>query len=126
MARAFRILMVDDEPVMRELVSAMLEGGGVEVRTATDGPAALSAARTGKPDLILLDIVLPGGLDGVAVCRMLRADPALRGVPIHMLTSRASAADRSAAIRAGADGYIEKPFKGQALQDLVAGLRRKV
>jgi CheY-like chemotaxis protein len=123
-APPFRILLVDDEPVIRALVSAMLEGVGVEVRTVSDGARAMAEARSYRPDLVLLDIVLPG-LDGLSVCRMLKADPVLAAVPVHMLTSRARPADHTAAARAGADGYIEKPFKGQALQELVAALRRR-
>lgn len=120
----FRVLLVDDEPVIRELVQAMLEGGGVEVRCVDSGARALAEARTHHPDLVLLDIVMPG-LDGLAVLRLLRADPALAGVPVHMLTARARPADHAAAEKAGADGYIEKPFKGQALQALVEALRRR-
>lgn len=121
-SRSFRVLVVDDEPVIRELVSAMLEGGGVEVRTVPDGSRAVPEARRFRPDLVLLDIVLPG-LDGIAVLRLLKTDPVLVGVPVYMLTARARPSDREAASRAGADGYIEKPFKGQALQALVARLR---
>jgi DNA-binding response OmpR family regulator len=117
----FRVLLVDDEPVIRELVKAMLEGGGVEVRCVADGAKAVQEARAYHPDLVLLDVVLPG-LDGFSVCRLLKADPALAGAPVHMLTARASDADHVTARRAGADGYIEKPFKGQALQALVASL----
>ncbi len=119
----FRVLLVDDEPVIRELVQAMLEGGGVEVRCVESGARALQEAAVQRPDLVLLDIVMPG-LDGLAVLRLLRADPALAGVPIHMLTARSRPADHAAAAKAGADGYIEKPFRGQALQALVAALRR--
>jgi CheY-like chemotaxis protein len=119
----FRVLLVYDEPVIRELVQAMLEGGGVEVRCLDDGARALKEVQAWRPDLVLLDIVMPG-LDGLALLRLLRADPALALVPIHMLTARARPADHAAAEKAGASGYIEKPFKGQALQALVAGLRR--
>ena len=118
----FRVMLVDDEPVIRELVQAMLEGGGVEVRCVESGTRALQEAHAFQPHLMLLDIVMPG-LDGLAVLRLLRADPALAGVPVHMLTARARPTDHAAAERAGADGYIEKPFKGQALQALVERLR---
>jgi CheY-like chemotaxis protein len=120
---AFRVLLVDDEPVIRALVPAMLEGGGVEVRCVANGAQAIAEARRYQPDLILLDIVLPG-MDGLSVCRMLKADPELDRVPVHMLTSRARPADHAAAGKAGADGFIQKPFRGQLLQDLVASLRR--
>jgi CheY-like chemotaxis protein len=123
-APPFRVLLVDDEPVIRELVQAMLEGDGVEVRCVDGGARALQEAVGWRPGLVLLDIVMPG-LDGLAVLRLLRADPALAGVPVHMLTARVRPADRAAAEKAGANGYIEKPFKGQALQALVASLRRQ-
>ena len=120
----FRILLADDEPVIRELVHAMLEGEGVEVRSVESGTRAVAEARAFRPDLVLLDVVMPG-LDGLAVLRLLKADPALAGTQVHMLTARAKAADHAAAERAGADGYIEKPFKGGALQALVATLRAR-
>ncbi len=120
--RAFRVLLVDDEPVIRELVQAVLEGDGVEVRCVPDGARALAEAKRLRPDLVLLDVVLPG-LDGFAVCRLLRAEAALRGVPVYMLTARSKPADHESARRAGASGYIEKPFRAQELQALVAELR---
>jgi CheY-like chemotaxis protein len=123
-APPFRVLLVDDEPVIRELVQAMLEGDGVEVRCVDGGARALQEAVGWRPGLVLLDIVMPD-LDGLAVLRLLRADPVLAGVPVHMLTARVRPADRAAAEKAGANGYIEKPFKGQALQALVASLRRQ-
>ncbi|MCM2334659.1 MAG: response regulator, partial [Anaeromyxobacteraceae bacterium] len=83
----FRVLLVDDEPVIRELVQAMLEGDGVEVRCVEGGARALKEAAAAPPDLVLLDIVMPG-LDGLAVLRLLRAEPAMASVPIHMLTAR--------------------------------------
>jgi len=122
--RTFRVLLVDDEPVIRELVQAMLEGDGVEVRCVDSGSRALGDARAFRPDLVLLDVVMPG-LDGLAVLRLLKADPQLAGTAVHMLTARAKPADHAAAERAGADGYIEKPFRGQALQALVATLRAR-
>lgn len=118
---SLRILLVDDEPVIRELVQAILEGDGVVVRCVADGTRAVPEARRFLPHLVLLDVVLPG-LDGYAVCRLLRADPALASVPIYMLTARSRRADHESARHAGATGYIEKPFRAQALQELVKGL----
>ncbi len=94
----------------------------MELRCAAGGAEALQDARRHRPRLVLLDIVLPD-LDGVAVCRLLRRQPARREVPIYMLTARMRKADREAARRAGAAGYIEKPFTAQQLQALVARLR---
>ncbi len=119
----FRILLVEDEPVIRELVQAMLTTGTVEVEVASDGAGCLRTARTAPPDLILLDIVLPD-LDGIAICRMLRSNPATARVPVYMLTAKARPADIETARKAGADGYIQKPFKGAELMDLVERLQQ--
>ena len=121
--RAFRILLCDDEPVIRELVRTMLASGTVQVEVAPDGPECIKAARSKAFDLILLDIVLPG-MDGITVCRLLRSDPATSRVPIYMLTAKAKSADVESAKNAGANGYINKPFKGAELLDLVEELQR--
>jgi CheY-like chemotaxis protein len=118
----FRVLLVEDEPAIRELVAEMLEGAGVELRCAAGGAEALREARRLRPHLVLLDIVLPD-MDGFTVCRLLRGHAALRDVRVYMLTARVRKADRETARRAGADGYIEKPFKAQQLLALVARLR---
>lgn len=118
----FRVLLVEDEPVIRDLVQAMLEGAAAEVTAVGDGAEAVKAARQQRPNLVLLDVVLPG-LDGLSVLRLLRADPELRATPIYMLTARARPADHEAAQRAGADGYIEKPFKAGELIALVEKVR---
>ncbi len=118
----FRVLLIEDEPVIRELVRTMLGGGGVEVECVKEGAEGIKLARQKKVDLILLDIVLPG-MDGISVCRILRSDPSTSRVPIYMLTAKAKATDVDAAKRAGASGYIHKPFKGAELMDLVEQLR---
>lgn len=127
MARAFRILVVEDEPVIRDLVSSLLAESECEVETAGTGAAGLKLARGQAYDLVLLDVVLPADgpveLDGVAVCRLLRADPRLAAVPIYMLTAKTRPADVEAAMRAGASGYIHKPFRGTELVGLVQQLR---
>ncbi len=114
----FRILVVEDEPVIRELVRSMLHDGPVEVETAANGVEGLKRARTQTFHLILLDVVLPL-MDGVTVCRMLKADPATAGVPLYMLTAKVKKADMEAALVAGADGYIHKPFRAAELMELV-------
>lgn len=124
MGAPFRILVVEDEPVIRELVRSMLSEGDVEVECAATGPEGLKLARAQTFDLILLDVVLPQ-LDGIAVCRLLRADPGTAKVPLHMLTAKAKKSDVEAAMKAGADGYIHKPFRGAELMDLVSALRAK-
>jgi CheY-like chemotaxis protein len=120
----FRILLVEDEPVIRELVRSMLQlgDGVVEVECASTGTEGLKLARAGEHKLYLLDVVVPE-LDGVALCRLLKADARTRTVPLYMLTAKARKADVEAATRAGADGYIHKPFRGAELMDLVERLR---
>lgn len=122
MSGAFRILLVEDEPVIRELVRSMLGDGEVTVECASSGTEGLRLARTGDFHLFLLDVVVPG-LDGIALCRMLKADARTASIPLYMLTAKAKKADVEAATRAGADGYIHKPFRGAELMDLVERLR---
>jgi len=119
MAAPFRLLLVEDEAFIRELVVTLCGEKGVEVTAVADGRAALRAARESRFDLVLLDIVLPA-LDGITVCRLLKADAATRHVPVYMLSARVREADRDAASRAGADGYLEKPFRAAALHALLA------
>jgi len=123
MADPFRILVVDDERLIRELVESLFADGGVQVDGAATGTEALERAARNPPDLILLDVVLPG-LNGHAVCRLLRNRPQLREVPIYMLTASARETDRAASASAGATGHIEKPFRENALADVVARHRR--
>jgi two-component system, OmpR family, phosphate regulon response regulator PhoB len=118
----FHILLVEDEPVIRELVSSMLSDGPVDVVCAADGVEGLKLAKSRPFHLILMDVVLPK-LDGVSVCRILKSDPATSGVPLYMLTAKAKKADMESATLAGADGYIQKPFKGTELMALVDRLR---
>jgi two-component system, OmpR family, phosphate regulon response regulator PhoB len=124
MGTPFRILVVEDEPIIRELVRSLLSETDVEVECAATGAEGLKLARTQAFDLILLDVVLPQ-LDGITVCRMLKADPGTAKVPLHMLTAKAKKADVEVAMKAGADGYIHKPFRGAELMDLVSALRAK-
>lgn len=121
--RVFRILLVEDEPVIRELVRSMLNDGAVTVECAESGTEGLKLARSGSFDLFLLDVVLPG-MDGIALCRMLKGDAHTAKVPLHMLTAKQKKADVEAATRAGADGYIHKPFRGVELMELVERLRQ--
>jgi CheY-like chemotaxis protein len=118
----FHILLVEDEPVIRELVSSMLSDGSVDVVCAADGVEGLKLAKSHPFHLILMDVVLPK-LDGVSVCRILKSDPATAQVPLYMLTAKAKKADVETATLAGADGYIQKPFRGTELMALVDRLR---
>ena len=119
MGAPFRILLVEDEPVIRGLVETLLTTAEVHVECASSGADALKRAREAPFDLYLLDVVLPG-LDGVSVLRMLRADPKNADKPVYMLSAKQKSADLETAKRAGATGYIAKPFRGVELMELVA------
>jgi len=107
MARS--VLVVDDEPNIVLSLEFLMKQAGLEVRTASDGQAALEAVRSQLPDLILLDISMPNG-DGFEVCRKIRANPDWRGVRIIMLTAKGRDSEREKGLAAGADDYITKPF----------------
>ena len=115
------ILVVDDEPKITQLVRDYLERAGFSVQGARDGNEALMRARTGRPDLIVLDLGLPG-LDGLDVTRQLRRDS---GVPIIMLTARDDEADRVAGLELGADDYVTKPFSPRELVARVRAVLRR-
>ena len=104
-----KILLVEDNEQNRYLATFLLEQRGHQVVHAESGPLGLELAATARPDLILLDIQLPG-MDGHAVARALKSDPALRSIPIVAVTSYAMAGDREKVFAAGAQGYIEKPI----------------
>ena len=115
------ILVVDDEPRIVQLVRDYLEHGGFTVLTASDGPAALRTARTGRPDLVVLDLGLPG-LDGLDVARSLRREGE---VPIIMLTARTDESDRIVGLELGADDYLTKPFSPKELVARVRAVLRR-
>jgi two-component system response regulator MprA len=112
-----RVLVVDDEPAVREVLARILEVEGFEVALAGDGRAAVRAQAAARADAVLLDVLMPG-LDGLEVCRRLR-DTGDR-TPVLMLTARDGVGDRVAGLEAGADDYLPKPF---ALEELLARLR---
>lgn len=112
-----RILVVDDDPEILSLMRRGLSFAGYAVGEAANGEEALAAAHGGPPDLVVLDVLLPG-LDGLAVCQRLRA--AHRDLPILMLTAKGRVDDRVAGLDAGADDYLVKPF---ALDELLARIR---
>jgi two-component system, OmpR family, alkaline phosphatase synthesis response regulator PhoP len=116
-----KILVIDDEPSITNLVAAYLAQEGFEVHTAADGPDGLLAARTFKPDLIILDIMLPG-LDGLEVLARLRRES---DVYVILLTARTEETDRVVGLSVGADDYVTKPFSARELVARVkAALRR--
>jgi DNA-binding response OmpR family regulator len=115
------ILVVDDEPRIVQLVRDYLEHGGFTVLVASDGAGALRTARTGRPDLVVLDLGLPG-LDGLDVARALRRDGE---VPIIMLTARTEETDKLVGLELGADDYLTKPFSPKELVARVRAVLRR-
>ncbi len=121
MTLAKKILVVDDEPTLIATLRYNLEREGYQVTTASDGESALSAARAGRPDLIVLDLMLPG-LDGLEVCRILRREMA---APILMLTAKVEEIDKVVGLELGADDYVTKPFSMRELLARVRALLRR-
>lgn len=117
-----RILIVEDEPALQETLAYNLQKEGYEVNVVGDGLQALEAARAWKPDLILLDIMLPG-LDGFEVCRRLRRE---MNTPVLMLTARDDEIDRVVGLEVGADDYLTKPFSMRELLARVKAQLRRV
>jgi DNA-binding response OmpR family regulator len=113
------ILIVEDDEEVRQLLRITLERGPYQLLEAVDGEEGLEIARRRRPKLILLDVQLPG-IDGLEVCRQLKADAELRGSRVLMLTAAASQDDRARGEEAGADGYMTKPFGPLALLDRIA------
>lgn len=114
-----RILVVDDDLALSEMIGIILGAEGFRVTTCTDGTEAIGAFRRDTPDLVLLDLMLPG-IDGIEVCRRIRRES---DVPIVMLTARTDTADVVAGLEAGADDYVPKPFKPK---ELVARIRARL
>lgn len=116
-----RILVVDDDETVAEVVSRYLEREGFEVQSVSDGPAALESVARWHPDLIVLDLMLPG-IDGLEVCRRLRQ---MGAVPVVMLTARGQESDRVVGFEVGADDYVAKPFSPRELTLRVKSVLRR-
>lgn len=115
------ILLVDDEPNIRETVSFILEMEGFRVVTASDGEEAITQVRRLQPPVVLLDAMLPRR-DGFDVCRTIKTDPALAGTKVVMLTALGQKTDQERAMAAGADYYVTKPFDEEELLALLTKL----
>ncbi len=113
-----RVLVVDDEPVVRALICAGLEQESLQVTAVEDGATAFQSIETSPPDLVLVDVGLPG-MNGCEVLRRLRADPATAAIPVLLLTGLEPPED------AGADGVVQKPFTLETLRESVATRLRK-
>jgi DNA-binding response OmpR family regulator len=119
-----QILVVEDDPDIADLIRHYLEKSGHAVQVLGSGAAVLPRVRTERPELIVLDLMLPG-LDGLMVCQALRADPLTAAIPIIMVTARGEEADRIAGLELGADDYVTKPFSAKELAARVGALLRR-
>ena len=117
------MLIADDQALMRDRVAGVLRGAGFRVLLAADGVQALSTARRELPDVLVLDLIMPH-LDGIGVCRAVRADPVLPYIPILFLSRRDATADRVNALRAGGDDFVAKECDGEELVARVETLLR--
>jgi len=123
-SRAKKVLVVDDEVDVTELVAYHLRAKGFQVQTLNNPSASIGAARSFLPDLAILDVMMPD-LNGLQICRMLRADPQLKTLPIIFLTAKAEEADRIQGLELGADDYISKPFSTKELMLRVQSILRR-
>ena len=119
-----KVLVVDDEENIIELIRLGLRYEGFEVAVASDGEQALAQAQRTNPDLIILDILMPG-IDGLEVCRRLRNNPTTSDVPILMLTAKDDVSERIAGLQAGADDYLTKPFDFYELVERIKAILRR-
>ena len=122
--RGRRVLVVEDDPDILELLRFNLQQEGYGVTTAAEGASALEKARQHPPDLMILDLALPG-MPGLEVCRRLREDPVLRRVPVIMVTAKVDEADRVVGLELGADDYVTKPFSVRELMARVRAVLRR-
>ncbi len=119
-----RILIVDDEEDILELIAYNLTRDGYATETAKTGESAIGMARDGKPDLVLLDLMLPG-IDGLDVCRILKGDPSTAGIPVIMITAKGEDADIVTGLELGADDYVTKPFSPRILLARIRAVLRR-
>lgn len=109
-----RILIADDEPDIVRILSILLRAMGYAIDAAADARTALAMAQDAPPDLVILDVMMPD-LSGYEACKVLKSDPATRGVPVLMISAKVQTADRLSGMEAGADGYLGKPFENSEL-----------
>ncbi|RJQ46706.1 MAG: response regulator [Gaiellales bacterium] len=117
--KTYRVMVVDDNDDVRRLLRKVLEAAGHEVVEVADGEGAISRVEESVPDLVLMDIRLPGGMDGLETTSRLKEDPRLKRVPIIALTASVMERDRQQAVAAGCSGFIGKPVDVATLPDLV-------
>ncbi|MBE0598679.1 MAG: response regulator [Desulfuromonadales bacterium] len=117
-----KILVVDDQENLRQLLQLVLGSGEREIYEAESGERAIEIAHTAEPDLIILDLVMPGGMDGLAALEILKADPQTRRCPVLVLTAWDQLEERERALESGAMEFMAKPFDLRALQQKVSQL----
>jgi two-component system, OmpR family, phosphate regulon response regulator PhoB len=121
-----RVLIVEDQTDIRKLIRMTLEFEDFEIHEASDGASGLGMARAIKPDILLLDVMMPGEMDGLQVCRHIKQDPTTRHMKVVLLTARGQARDREAGQQAGADEYLVKPFSPLQLLETIERLLQAV
>lgn len=117
-----RILIVEDQPDIRKLIRMTLEFSDFEIHEAQDGESGLNMARAIKPHVMLLDVMMPGLLDGYQVCQRIKSDADLKQIQVVMLTARGQATDIATGEASGADAYLVKPFSPLELIDRVEAM----
>ena len=117
-----KILIVEDHADIRRLIRMTLEFEECEIHEAPDAHTGWDMVRELMPDVVLLDVMMPGALDGLDLCRAMKADARLRQVPVIVLSARGGSADREAGLQAGADAYLVKPFSPMQLLELLSTL----
>jgi len=119
-----KILIVDDEPMILELLKMRLEAANYDVVTAEDGEEALQKAKSEKPDLITLDVIMPPP-NGFQVCRTLKDDPQYKKIPVILLTAKTTKSDQFWGTESGADAYVTKPYNADDLMEKIETLLKK-
>ena len=120
-----KILIIEDQPDIRRLVRMTLEFEDWEIHEAPDALTGWEMARSVQPDVVLLDVMMPGELDGLDLCRAMKSTPKLHGVPVIILSARGGSADREAGLNAGATEYLVKPFSPMQLLVLLGDIVAK-
>jgi DNA-binding response OmpR family regulator len=117
-----RVLIVEDQADIRELIRFTLEMEDLEIHEATTGPEGLEAAKRLQPELVLLDVMMPGGIDGFQVCERIRNEAKLKRTKVVILTARTQPEDRVKGMKSGADEFLTKPFSPRELLSVVGRL----
>ncbi|HNS93054.1 MAG TPA: response regulator [Thauera sp.] len=116
------LLVVEDQPEIRKLICMTMDYDGFEVHEADNGDTGLRMVKALRPHIVLLDVMMPGQLDGIQVCERIRADPEIAHIPVVMLTARSQQTDLEAGRRAGCNAYLTKPFSPLQLIETVERL----